>query len=1052
MKPVELTMSAFGSYAGEETISFDQVNQGIFLITGDTGAGKTTIFDAITYALYDSCSGGYRSGEMMRSQYAAADIPTFVRLRFLCRGKEYIITRNPSYIRQSKRRDSQGNIRQTEQQAAVELQLPEGGIYPGNRTVINKKIVEIIGLDKEQFTRTAMLAQGDFINLLLADSRERKQIFAKIFDTRLYSELQSRLSEKTRKLYGRLADNEKLCAHEAAQVVISSESACFLQWQELSGRLKTGMPQLLELLEQMNQEAAERLEELKARKMELQQQSEKALQALERGRQNNEAFHRLAEARARLSRLAEEQESYEQRRKETETAVRCSAAAPFEAELKNEEKTAAEIARRLEDNQRSLENLEPKLVQAGEVFAQADRQYEEGYQPLQTDIARLQEMMPKYQFLAEETGKAAQIQKERFRMQKQSAENQAAIRLTKEKQKELQVLQESRKHAGEVCIRLELEYAEIGKKGSALKALIETLRQWETEQISYHDALERRNQAVKKEQEKSSVYNQLSDIWLGEQAGVLAEKLEEGIPCPVCGSPHHPKKANWIGDKVTQLQLDEALAEKEEAFEARNRAEEMLRKETTSYSIILGKARADGGAIYGEGYEPKAGDRERVHQEARALGEAFKAKKVELEKAKAQARAFGEGEKQLKACEAELEEAGIRQEQMTAEMQELEIAYGRISTRLEELKSGLTFPTEAEAQEQLVFLQKRSLQLKSAREQAESSYQEILTRKNSMRAVTEQLTEQSAQQQKKAAEARRIYFEQLVQNGFAEETQYQSGKRSPQQLRQLEQSQKQYEQEAAKAEQDVNIWSRETEGKEPADIQKLEAVSESLKVQIEAFGQQITDDTAALNRNAGCFSSLKEKHEEHQVLQKQYELISNLSDTANGRLKGVQKMDLETYVQRYYFSEILQAANQRLVQMNGNQFLLQCRDLQNQDKVANEGLSLDVYSFITDSVRDVKTLSGGESFMAALAMALGMADVIRSRAGAVSLDTMFIDEGFGSLDDEARGMAISILNQLAGDSRLIGIISHVRELKEQIDRQLIIGKTEKGSRSRWQLD
>lgn len=1052
MKPVELTMSAFGSYAGVETISFEQVNQGIFLITGDTGAGKTTIFDAITYALYDCCSGGYREGDMMRSQYAADDVLTFVQLKFICREKTYIITRNPAYKRQSKRRDSQGNIKMTEQSAAAELIMPDGRAFFGNRTAVNRKISEIIGLDKEQFTKTAMLAQGDFINLLLADSQERKKIFAKIFDTRLYDNLQKKLSDQEKKLRGRLMDNEKLCAHEVAQVVISPDHPCFVQWQELSARLKTGMLQLLELLAQINQETTHELEQAAVQKGILQQQSDEALQALERGRQNNEAFGRLKEARTRLLRLTEEKPAYEQRAEEIAVAGRCSVVAPFETALESAAKAAGETIRSLEDNQKKQQELEPALAQALEAFSCANRQYEEQYQPFRTEITRLKEMMPRYQLLADENRRFAQIKQEQARVQKQVSENQTVIQQTKEKQKKLQILQESRRHAGEAKIRLEIECEEIGKKGSALKALMETLKQWEKAQRAFQSALESRNVAVKKEQEKSRIYNRLSDIWIREQAGFLAEKLEEGMPCPVCGSLSHPQKTKWSGEKVTQNQLDEALSEKEAAFEERNQAEELLRRENTGFSEILGKARADGSAIYGEGYEPKPGDSNLVYQEARQLGDTYKARKALLEETAVQAQAFAEGEAQLKTYETELEEAGVKQEQLTAKQQQLATEYGKTSTRLEELKAGLLFPTEIEAANQLSLLEKDSQKLKTVREQAESSYNDLLTQKNRIAAVVGQLTKQSAQQEATMKTARTAYYDQLIQNGFTEEFQYQSGKRSRTELTQLEQQQKQYEQEAARAEQDVKTWNSQTEGKQPVDLAELEDASRSLKAQIEALNRLMTDRNANLSKNTSCIGNLKKKYEEYQVLQKQYELVSNLSDTANGKLRSGKKIDLETYVQRYYFNEILQAANKRLLQMNGNQFLLRCRDLQNQGNQANEGLSLDVYSLITDSVRDVKTLSGGESFMAALSMALGMADVIRSRAGAVSLDTMFIDEGFGSLDDEARGQAIGILNQLAGDSRLIGIISHVRELKEQIDRQLIVQKTERGSSSHWQLD
>lgn len=1050
MKPIELTMSAFGSYAGQETISFEQVNRGIFLITGDTGAGKTTVFDAITYALYDCSSGGRREGDMMRSQYASDDVPTFVRMRFLCRGQEYTIIRNPSYMRLSKRRNSEGNQKRTEQAAAVELILPGGTSCPGNRTVINKRIAEIIGLDREQFTKTAMLAQGDFINLLLADSQERKRIFAKIFDTHLYSDVQSRLSARAKELYGKLQDNEKLAIHEIRQVVPDEDSQA--QWQELSGSSKSRMQELLLFLKELTQMQETKIKEAEKEREVLQTKGNQALQALERGRQDNQAFQKLEAAKTRFVQLEKEKEIYEERAKRIEAARRSSHVVSFEAALQSAGQAVSDTEKRLSENQTDLSLLEPLLEEAQKILVQCEDAFEAKYQPLQNEIAKLQEMMPRYDTLAQAEKEFKQIQKVRQHTEGQYNRNQEEISRKKERQKNLQEQTEKLKHAREDQVKLELCCKEMNQKGMALKNLKSLLQKWEEARSSCEQALQTRNEAVALEEKKNQQYNRISDIWIREQAGFLAEGLEEGIPCPVCGSRTHPQKAVCSGEKVTQEQLDQAQEEKETASRQRNAVEEVFRKKNEAYSQILGSVREAGSAIYEKEYEPAVGDAKKVLAEAKQLGTVYKQKLSELEEAGNQVQACEEGEKQLKACIEELEELSRQQMLLQQKLQQQAAECAAEKIRVEKLKGDLKFSAKEEAENALQLKKTQVSDVKNARERANQKYNQLSEQKYRLQAVTEQLSGQLIQQQKEWKDASDRFDEAVRKNGFPDEAAYRAGKADMTNVGQLEQKQKEYEQNAAQAAQDVQIWKEQTEGKQPVSLEILEASHKKLVEETEKVNSQITESAGVLNNNKKCCRHLKEMYTEHESLREQYELVSNLSNTANGKLSGSKKIDLETYVQRHYFKEILQAANKRLLQMNSSQFLLQCRDLQNLSGQTHEGLSLDVYSLVTDSVRDVKTLSGGESFMAALAMALGMADIIRSRAGGVSLDTMFIDEGFGSLDDESRGQAIMILNQLAGDSRLIGIISHVRELKEQIDRQLVIQKTKSGSSSRWQLD
>ena len=244
----------------------------------------------------------------------------------------------------------------------------------------------------------------------------------------------------------------------------------------------------------------------------------------------------------------------------------------------------------------------------------------------------------------------------------------------------------------------------------------------------------------------------------------------------------------------------------------------------------------------------------------------------------------------------------------------------------------------------------------------------------------------------------------------------------------------------------------ELTGKEKIDTSSLKEEAEQLEAEQKQLEQRRMELAGNESRNQQALKNLKALYQERTALEKEYTVISTLDRTANGNLNQQARLDLQTYVQRRYFKYIVAEANRRLVKMSGSQFILQCRDMENLGKRGEVGLDLDVYDLVTDKVRDVKTLSGGESFMAALSMALGMADIIQRMAGRVHLDTMFIDEGFGSLDEEARSKAIGILTELAGEHRLVGIISHVTELKEQIDRKLVVSKTEKGSRATWVLE
>lgn len=826
MKPLELIMSAFGSYAGETRIDFSDVQQGVFLITGDTGAGKTTIFDAVTYALYDRTSGMKREGAMMRSQYADGDTKTYVEFTFTHRQERYTVRRNPEY-RRKKKRKSGGQDAFTTERAQVSLTMPDGSDYPGNRTRINRKIVEIIGLDVQQFTQTVMIAQGDFLRLLHAQSQERKQIFGNIFNTSIYWRIQEELKAKAREEKEKLEDQRKSLQREIERVECPADYPQKEQWEEIKNTAQPDISQALIFLKDICALGEEKQDQIRQRMEETQKELEKLQGYLEAADSVNELFRQLERAQERKEELKQKLPAMEEIKKRLEN-VRVSL-------------SAAEKEEQMEEQNRFWEQIKE------------ERQKEE--QQIQAE----KKLLDIYQNAPEN------LDRELEDIQKGSMKDQAGklLTLTREKAR----LQEEKKRQQE----------EVRKKETAYEC-------------GYRSFLE-------------------------AQAGLLAQELKEGSPCPVCGSTRHPHRAELPEGALNQRQLERL--------------------------------------------------------------------KEELERAR----------KKLEQAEASFREA---------------------------------------------------------QDSCDRQYQKCLQEIGRREGKAEQLKGQEEREQKKKEQAREAFKQALREAGISVEA-YHSAKKDRQQAENWQKSLDTYQEECIRADENCRRCAQVLRGKHRADTKEAQEKVLERKEEKQFLEQESHRLFAQQERNGEIMGRLEQLKEEEERQREKYEVMLTLSRTANGTLNQSIKMDFETYVQRRFFSHVIYCANQRFVKMTSGQLILRLRELKNLSTQGQAGLDLDVYSPLTGGVRDVKTLSGGESFMAALSMALGMADVISAAAGAVRMDTMFIDEGFGSLDEEARERAVGILNELAGSSRLVGIISHVEELKDQIDRKLYVSRTEKGSQARWEL-
>ena len=940
MKPVKLVMSAFGSYAGQETIDFTDAAQGVFLVTGDTGAGKTTIFDAITYALFDQTSGGSREGDMMRSQYAAPDTPTYVEFTFRYCGNTYTVRRNPNYRRMSRRKNKEGEYTLAKENASVALWMPDGQEFPGKMRETNEKIVEILGIGAPQFTQIAMIAQGEFIKLLHASSKERKEIFARIFDTRVYAAIQIKLREQSKSLYGKLEDNRKLCAHEIKGAAYLPGSKYAGGWEEISSRLETSPEQIQETLGLL-------LEELEGKETEIREQE-----------QEN---RRLAEETAWKLRQAKETNQLFQQAQKASAAIRSRMELLGQQGIQEKEETG-----RLRELRQQLETQLPKLSE---------------------EIAGWRSLLPKYSLLKEKQEAAAHAQREQ-------QEIGAAVSQTKEKLSHLQTMVQG---CGEQIAALAEAAAQIPAlaeanrelmaKQSLLEEMSKTHKRLLACEKKERQEQERVGHALLLFQEKSQEYEWKNKSFIAEQAGLLAADLEEGQPCPVCGALEHPEKAQLSAHAVTEQQVEEAKQAREQADQDLNQRREHFLKAQEKSRKERSLLWQDGTRMFGEGFQPEG-----ISQALAGCMEKGRQAAIRLEEARQQEKLLVQQREKLEQLQQEQAALEQRQEGLIQKQYQANLAFETASQAAGLLQQELPFPEARELKQRLAKAEKEKSSLEGSRVKAEASLQKL------SRAI---------------AENKGILAEQ---------------------------------------QRNQKLLEQQLKGKEPAETDCLLEQSRLLEQEAKLLEQEKLKVAAIKARNQQARKQLARLYQEREVFKKQYEVVSNLDKTANGNLPQHVRLDFQTYVQRRYFHSIIAEANRRLVKINGNQFILQCRDVEHLGRQGEAGLDLDIYDLVTDKIRDVKTLSGGESFLAALSMALGMADVIQNTAGKVHLDTMFIDEGFGSLDDEARDRAIGILNELAGDTRLVGIISHVAELKEQIDRKLVIKKGDKGSHARWAIE
>ena len=913
MRPLKLTISAFGPYAGRTVLDFEKLGaRGLYLITGDTGAGKTTIFDAITYALYGGASGENREPSMFRSKYAAPETPTEVELLFTCAGKTYTVRRNPEYERPKTRGEGVTN-----QSAEAELRFPDGRVVTKTREV-DTAVREIMGIDRSQFMQIAMLAQGDFQKLLLAPTDERKKIFRRIFQTDLFETMQNALKRDAGEL-GKQIDlaNGSLRQYINGIAAASDDVLTLKLAKAKAGELPVG--EVVELLETLIGQDAETETRQNARKKTL-----------------DEALEKVRGELAVIDRREKTEETLKQR----------------SDSLKREETVHAELNTRFEALKAQKPEIDKRKDERAKLWAELPRC--DALEALKTGIGEAVKKVGATETEHKEKTEAFDEAGRRIvglknELQALSDAGEAKQRLANEREK----LEKRKKELGTLA-------GDLGKLGLAekeLRRLQEAYRSQAAESEKAVGAFEAKNRA-----------------FLDAQAGILAETLEEGKPCPVCGSTAHPRRAERPASAPGEAELEAAKETAEAAREQARRFSELCSAQRAAVDTRKESVRAQIEAL---GLACTAEDAGAVSAvEAERITAALTGLDAALEKENARIARKAQLETAIPQEEAALAELKNRIETLRAESAGLNAEIRTNSERLEQEKRQLRFESRAAAETRLRALAEEIRRMTEALEASELAFTESGKKIEALKAEIRSLREQQP-----------------------EETEH--GK-----------------DEASRM---LNDLSEER--------QKLETESKTV--------------FARLNGNRGVLENVNARIGDLDRLEKRYAWIRALSDTANGSIRGKEKIMLETYIQMTFFDRIIARANTRLMVMSGGQYELK-RRTDAEDKKSQSGLELSVIDHYNGSERSVKTLSGGESFKASLSLALGLSDEIQSSAGGVRLDTMFVDEGFGSLDSDSLDQAVNALVGLTDGNRLVGIISHVSELKGRIDKQILVTKDKVG--------
>ncbi|MBE6041998.1 MAG: SMC family ATPase [Clostridiales bacterium] len=915
MRPLKLKMTGFGPYKEKTVIDLESLGTGgLYLITGDTGAGKTYIFDAITYALYGEMSGSGRDVKTVRSQYSGDGEMTEVSLEFECKGKRYTVTRNPEYTRRKTR--GEGFTKQT---ADASLIMPDGSPVSGT-TNVNAEIRDILGIDKGQFCNIVMIAQGEFREVLTAGTDERQKLFRKLFDTMPYNDLVEELKALNNSNKEEYEDSLNAIESRLGSVSCSFDDDLAAELEEIRKSSDTDL--ICDYLEKL----------------------ERAASSVS------------ASISERLKQLDEKLTG-------------------FNTTITMAEEHAANV-RKLEKAKDSKADIEIRAETAGEALkkALAAKPHIADLDSEKTLLENSMDSYGKLDMISENirslNGRSEAASADLEDAEKKSDELKADI---ENKEAELKSIMDS----GEKLLKVQADIKGAEERKEQLNTLKTKIGNVRAKRTGYEEQQNEARPLIDASEAAASEYNSMLTAYMKEQAGILASDLRDGHPCPVCGSVDHPHPAPLNEEAPSAEELE---AQKQKAEDARKAAEEItgaVHKAKGELDELVKSAEAQALEVTGTSeleaaYKTADEGSGTIDEELSGLRDSENKLKTESGRAAAISRELPGLKEKLESIRSEIRELEKKKADLKSELS----AEG---AKYEEVRKGLSFESRADAEKRIAEINTETTRLNKAIEDSRQEVNDASAAKQANDAAVNQLQE--------------------VVSGYTA-----------------------VDEEAAKR------------GKTEAAEEKDMLTARNIEV------------SAERSTASGALTSIRKIAEDISRIRREHEVLDPLYRTASGSLTGKEKIALETYVQAFYFDRIIRRANLRLRMMSEGQYEF-VRSGSVTDKRHQSGLDLSIFDHYSGSARPVSTLSGGESFMASLSLALGLSDEVQASSGGVRLDTMFVDEGFGSLDSETLEKAMRSLTMLADEDKLVGMISHVDVLKSRIDKQIIVKKTrEEGSR------
>ncbi len=1042
MRPLRLTMQAFGPYSGTQIIDFDDLDhRNLFLITGPTGAGKTTIFDAISYALYGQASGELRTEDTLRSHFAEDELLTEVSLTFELKEKVYHVHRIPSQMRPKSRGEGL-----TEQKPEATLTIEDGSprsIITGVKNV-NTKIEAIIGINAEQFKQIMMIPQGEFRKLLTSDSQDREKVLQQLFDTTIYKRIQGELKEQASAVYNSIKvgkiERDTLLGH--FKVDEDSELKGLLEGDDLN------IQDILSKVQQLIGKDEQSLDSAEASIRELDKAIEAAVNNLNIAVEYHKNMLMLDETKKRYESHKAEESAISQQEIILEKARKASTIQSLHHQISHNMKAFEENSIQQKKMLGMLEQL--KVLNASLLKEKEKVSSDEEVQTLEAlknevkDLERYAEEVARLNHTIKKIGDGEKRQKEveehwhSLQEQKKSTEEKLAKNQERSKHLDdvdvqyVQAVNEQEK------IRKNIEEIENLK---VLQASVEQASLIVMEKEKVHKGLNHELETMKEafKREKMNFYS--------SQAALLATELKEGIPCPVCGSVEHPHKAELLENAVTQAMVD--------ASEKDLQTYETKYQQSAESLAVATKGLENSKSLFLDGTK-KLWDTEQlgeidvvdlkgnIEKLQRYHGKYLSDSNLTISNLK-------EKQKKKSALAKAMEEDAIVIKQLINAIEASSKDKEQVISALAMLKERLqriyeVVPDNRRDNEvvmkRLQMVKEDVANREKLRKEIHKKYEENSQELSDAEKAYASLTGQIKSLEKWLGESKREFEGKLLAYGFSDEEEYLKYSMEEDGMGQLEQSIKEYHQRLNELKLLTKELEKKTSTVKHKDRDEIQKSLDQLKLDrqerlsVQSYlKNRLVDNKATLNRVTALTDNMKKQ-------EAVYSVIGQLSKVANGNNSAM--MTFERYVLAAFLEDILRAANIRLKKMTQGRYILsRTEELQRKNK--QSGLELEVFDNFTGRSRHVKTLSGGEGFKASLSMALGLSDVVQSYAGGVQLDTMFIDEGFGTLDQESLDSAINCLIDLQKSGRLVGIISHVQELKERMDARLEITTTNKGS-------